>query len=224
MAQPISFQEAKRYQVNRSQEYEVTRQSLYDFLTYDSAGQTSLTFFQQPIGQASKTIADTNLELAGQLPAPKFFLVESIEIQLFPGVDPVTVTNATDSPNAVESEFTNDVYSVAESGSLDFFIGSKSYLQEAPLGRFPPKTRLQPEFAASIQSREATATDSSNQLKMDYAAFCGRPYFLDPYKILIPPTQNFTVRLAWPSAVALPSGQDARIGVVLDGVLYRLSQ
>ncbi len=221
--QPLSFNDAEKYRVNRSQEYEVTRQSLYDATTYAAAGQTSLTFFQLPIGQSGKTIADTNMELAGQLPAPKYFLVESIEILFFPGDDPVSVDNSAASPDAIATNFANDVYAVEQSGSLNFFIGSKTYLEEAPLGRFPPKTRLETEFAFAKNSTTAQA-ESSNQISADYAAFCGRPYFLDPYMILLAPTQNFNVTLTWPVAVALPSTVDARIQVTLDGVLYRLSQ
>jgi hypothetical protein len=41
---------------------------------------------------------------------------------------------------------------------------------------------------------------------------------------MLAPTQNFNVTLNFPTAVATPSGQNARIGVVLDGLLYRLSQ
>lgn len=221
--QPLSFNDAERYRVNRSQEYEVTRQSLYDSQTYNAAGQTSLAFFQTPLGQGGKTVADTNLELAGQLPAPKYFLVESIEILLFPGPDPVTTNNDALSPDALETNFANDVYAVEKSGSLNFFIGSKTYLEEAPLGRFPPKTRLETEFAYALQSETATVENAA-QISADYAAFCGRPYFLDPYMILLAPTQNFNVTLSWPVAVPLPSTEDARIQVVLDGVLYRLSQ
>lgn len=221
--QPLSFNDAEKYRVNRSQEYEVTRQSLYDAQTYAAAGQTSLTFFQTPIGQGGKTIADTNLELAGQLPAPKYFLVESVELLFFPGEDPTSVDNSAAAPDTILTNFANDVYAVEQSGSLNFFIGSKTYLEEAPLGRFPPKTRLDTEFAFSNVSTTAGA-ETANQVSGDYAAFCGRPYFLDPYMILLAPTQNFSVTLTWPVAVALPSTVDARIQVVLDGVLYRLSQ
>lgn len=219
MDQITSFSDLQRYQVNRSQEFEVTRQTLYDFQTYANAGQTSLTFFQVPIGQSGKTIADTNLELAGQLPAPKHFVVESIELHFFPGVSPVEVDTA-----LTDVEFANDVYAVQKSGSLDFFIGSKSYLQEAPIGRFPPKTRLETNFGFGLQTKQATAADAVNQVSGNYAAMAGRPYFLAPYNIALMPTQNFNVKLTWPTAVALPSGVDGRIGIVLDGALVRLSQ
>lgn len=215
-----SWQNLSQYSVNRAGDGEAIRQTLYDFQTYNSAGQTSLSFFQTPIGQNSKTVADTNMELAGVLPNPKNFLVQSIEIHFFPGVD---VTTAETAVALTESEFSNDVYALAKGGSLDFFIGSKTYLEEAPLGRFPPKTKLEVSGAYGATSEAATAGTDNIALKMDYAAMCGRPYYVDPWVLLIS-QQNFNVTLSWPTAVALPSGQNARIGVVLDGILYRLSQ
>ena len=156
--------ELQAYAVNRKGQYEGVRQTLYDFQTYDSAGQTSLSFFQVPVGQGGKTIADTNIEIAGALPQPKHFLVESIELYLFPGVNPVTLTEG-GAGSLAESEFTNDVYAVQQSGSLNFFIGSKTYLEEAPLGRFPPKTKLETQFAVSIFVNQAVAADVAEQLE-----------------------------------------------------------
>lgn len=208
------LQKLQTFAVNRQGQYEVVRQTQYDFLTYAAAGQTSLQFFQIPQGQGGKTIADTNLEVAGSLPQPKWFLVESIEVHFFPGLDPVTLGDAT-----AASNFTNDVYSVLTAqASLQFFIGSKTYVEEAPLIRFPPKTRLYGESAIAADNAAAATS-----LVYDYASACGRPYFVDPEVLLIP-NQNFKVTISFPSAVALPSTEDARIGVVLDGILYRQSQ
>ncbi len=208
----------KRFNVNREGQVEGIRQTFYDFQTYAAAGQTSLIFFQVPQGQSSKTIAYTNMESAGQLPVPKQFLVQSIEIYFFPGVDPGTKVTT-----VAETEFTNDVYTVMKSGSLDFFIGSKSYLQEAPIGRFPSTTGLRVEAAHAIVELQASAADAELQVSTDYAVFSGKPYFLAP-PIFIPSNQNFNVTLRWPSVVALPSTTAARIGIVMNGILYRLSQ
>jgi len=208
----------KKYAVTQPGKYEVTRQSLYDFQTYAAAGQTVLTFFQNPIGQSGKTRADTNMENAGQLPAGKNFLITSIEIYLFPGVD-----IGTEGTTIAETEFANDIYTVAKSGYLDLFVLSKSYLTEAPLGRFPPKTNLKVDAANSLQYSEATPSDAERFMATEYAAFGGRPYFIDP-NITLTSNQNFNVTLNWPTAVALPSGQNARIGVVMDGLLYRFAQ
>ncbi len=210
-----SLQELEKYNVNRAGEFEAVRQSLYDFQTYAQAGQTQLIFFQVPAGQSSKTNADTNLEIAGSLPNPKMHLVQSIEVLFYPSVAPSR------GPIADESSiFLNDVYNVSKSGWLSFFIGSKEYLKEAPIGRFPPKTKLD-GFAAIATSLTAGAATQSRDT---YAVFSGRPYLVDPW-ILLKPTQNFNVTLNWPTAVALNAADTAaRIGVALDGVLYRNSQ
>lgn len=210
---PPNVRALQKFDVNRRGEVEAVRQSLYDFQTYASAGQTQLLFFQVPQGQGGKTRDDTNMEIAGSLPRPKEFLVESIEVYLYPGVD-IAQFGA-----QAESEFSNDIFEVGTSGFLDFFIGSKSYLTEAPLSRFPGKTRLYGESAYA----DTTTAGANQQIRYDYSSWAGRPYHLDP-EIRLIHTQNFNVSLNWAAAVALPSGQNARIGVVLDGILYRLSQ
>lgn len=218
-----SFEFAKRFIVNRPGEEEVVRQSLYDFQTYPNAGFTSKRYFQVPVGQSSKTVQDTNMDLAGQLPQPIFHLTQSIELLFFPGVNPVTVVNNSADFDVTAPNFANDVYSVMKAGSLTLHIGSKDYLEEAPLGRFPPKTRLEAHFAAAVAYTQATAANGSQEAYADYASASGRPYFLDP-PILIPPTQNFDLEIEFSSAVSLPSGVDGRLGIVLDGLLYRQSQ
>lgn len=210
-----SMAELEKFNVNRAGEFEAIRQSIYDFQTYAQAGQTQLIFFQVPAGQSGKTLADTNMELAGQLPNPKMQLVQSIELLFYPSVLP--------SRGAIADEasiFLNDTYLVSKSGWLEFFIGSKSYLREAPIGRFPPKSKLE-GFAAIATSLTAGAATQSRDT---YAAFAGRPYMIDPW-ILLKPTQNFNVTLNWTTAQALNAADTAaRIGVALDGVQYRNSQ
>ncbi len=210
-----SLKDIQNFQVNRIGDYEAIRQSLYDFQAYPNAGVTTLTFFQLPVGQSGKTRADTNLTLAGTIAAPINFFVQSIEVVFFPGVLPSTsvTTNAA-------ANFTNDIYTLSKAGWLDFFIGSKSYLQEAPIGRFPPKAALKGWAAESAGNSTATTLFRTS---IEYAQFGGRPYFIDP-GILLAPTQNFNVTLNFPAAVPLPSTVDGRIGIVLDGILYRLSQ
>ena len=203
----------QKYNVNVPGQVEGIRQSLYDFQTYASAGQTSLTFFQVPIGQRSKTQADTNMEIAGSLPAPKSFLVTDIEIFVFPG-SAVDTFNAADAANPQQAD---DVYAVMKSGWLDFFIGSKSYLTEAPIGKFPPRQGL--KVFSALSTNSATVGEA----KTSYASFGGTPYIMDP-PILLVPTQNFNISLNWPTAVSLPSGNAGRIGISLSGILYRNSQ
>jgi len=214
-AKTPNLTELEKYGVNRVNQYEAIRQSLYDFQAYATAGTTQLQFFQVPKGQSGKTVADTNMTIAGMLPQPQYFLVETIEIYFYPGVEPGVEAAAA----PTEPEFSNDMYALAKSGSLNYFIGSKTYLEEAPIGRFPPKTKQ--EGYAALHFAQAVAADQ--QMHIDYSAWCGRPYYINP-QTMIPPNQNFNVSLNWPAAVATPSGTNGRIGIVLDGILYRQSQ
>lgn len=205
-----SLQELAQYNVNRPDQIEVTRQSLYDFQAYAQAGQTQLLFFQIPKGQSSKTLADTNMEAAGSLPAPKSFLIESIEIYFFP-------LNAISATGAIVAENWNDSYDVFKSGWLELFIGSKPYLDEAPLGKFPPRSGITGAFALS----DTSTAGASRVTVIDYASWGGPVYMMAP-PILLVPTQNFQVSVNWPTAVAISVA--GRMGVNLGGILYRNSQ
>jgi hypothetical protein len=111
----------------------------------------------------------------------------------------------------------NDVNNLRQVGYLQLIVGSKPYLTEAPIGRFPPKTRL--EMDAAISTNLAT----TGTLEAISGKWGGRPYYLDP-PIFLPPTQNFSITLNFAAAVATPSGFNGRIGVIFDGFLYRNSQ
>lgn len=224
-----------QYRVNRPGETEVVRQSLYDYNLYPTAGQAQLSFFQTPVGQGvtsalgaavgtPKTYADTNMDLAGQLPRPKSMLVESIEVICTPGASAAANTFTHAPPNvfnavaaaAVLAQI-SDVNIIRTSGWLELYLGSKTYLTEANLGRFPAKVHL--DLHGAIASNSATTAEVGAMI----AHWAGRPYYLEP-KITIDSLQNFAVFLKWPGAVATPSGFNARVGVILDGVIYRLSQ
>jgi hypothetical protein len=182
---------------------------------YAAAGQAQLSFFQVPAGQAGKTKSDTNMTLAGQLPAGQQFLVQSIEIYFFPGtVFPGTAPATVSTLDA----FVNDVWEV-RSGvcNLAFDVGSKNYLQETPLMRFPPKTRL--DGWSGMSDGNVLAALGFN--RTSYADASGRPYPVDPY-ILLESTQNFVVTINWPALVAITNA--GRIGCVLDGLMVRNSQ
>lgn len=202
---PPSTTQAKKFGVNRVGQPEGFFQPLYDYQVYPSAGTTQLTFFANPIGQAGKTLADTNMEAPGSLPAPKRQLVTSIQVAFFSTVLP--------GRNTQEAFGWNDTYSVFKSGWLDFFIGSKSYLIDAPIGKFSNDFRLAGSSAVSSAASDAI---------IDYATFAGPTYEITPIELV--PNQNFTVTLNWPTPVPLPSGIDGRIGVILSGFQYRLSQ
>lgn len=210
---PMAPSQLQKYSFNRAGQVNSNQQSLYDYQTYAAAGQTQLLFFQVPKGQSGKTLADTNVELAGSLPQPKRMLVKDISVYFAPG----TAVNVS---GAIATSGVNwqDVWSVFKSGWLEFFIGSTPYITEGPIGRFPPRFRL----GGAAAMADATTAAAGLHSQIDYASFCGEPYRFTP--VLLEPNQNFHVSLNWPTAVALPSTVAGRIGIILDGDLYRLSQ
>lgn len=209
-----------KYNVNRPG-WEAVRQSLYDFQTYNAAGHTTMNFFATPNGQSGKTLSDTNMTLAGQLPAAQEFLVNSIEI-LFRPSTPAPSASTVDAVVAAPALATqiNDSYLISRTGNLRFIIGSKPYLEEAPLGRFPPKTHF--ELNSSLALATTVAADSIES-RIAVARWTGRPYLLSPADLRLTSSQNFSVTLNWPEGVQAIANA-ARIGVVLDGILYRRSQ
>lgn len=204
-----SLSELQQYNVNRPDQVEAIRQSLWDTQTYVDATTTQLLFFQVPKGQSSKTMADTNMEAAGSLPAPKSFLIQTIELYVFP-----TNTIAADGTTIAAAKNLPDVHDLCKVGWLELYIGSKAYLQEGPLMKFPPRS--------GITGIEVGADSTANTgVRVDYASLGGPVYELDPWVLLVP-TQNFVVSLNWASAVNINA--NCTIVCNLGGILYRNSQ
>jgi hypothetical protein len=229
-----SLQQLKQFAVNR-QGAEGIRQSLYDYQLYPQAGINQLNFFSLPQGQgiataigaavgSTKTINDTNMENAGSLPAGKLFCVASIEVPFYAGSSAAANTYVAAAPAAFAvaaaaavAAQVSDINQFYQSGSLKLFIGSKTYLEEAPLMRFPPKCTL--DVDATVASNSATV----GEVAVMSAKIKGRPYAVEP-PLPLESNQNFVVQLNFAGALALPSGFNGRVGVILDGYLYRNSQ
>ena len=214
---------------------EIIRQSLYDFQILPGGGSQQLSFFQSPIGQGitsaigasagvAKTAWDTNMNLGGQLPSGLSMLVESIEVRFLAGsvstTNTFTLENLTKFAAVAAASVVgavSDVNAFYSSGMLEFNILQKNYLREVPLGRFPSKTTI--ESSGALASNSATTGITSTST----ANAVGRPYYLEP-PISLQPATNFELLLKWPAASALPSGFNARVGVILDGFQMRASQ
>lgn len=225
------------YMVNRAGVSEVIRQSLYDSAVYPAAGIAgNLTFFQQPVGAGvssspgnaanAKTIADTNMTLAGQLPAPQGFWIQSIELDFQPGATTgaswvqtiPTITTPTFAAANIGGPI-NDVSLFYSAGQLTLTVGTKPYLQEAPLLYFPPKARFEQDEALSgVRNGTSAVINAMAVLKAG-----GRPYILEP-GIPLMTSQNFNVTLFWPNAVATNSGFPGRVMCKMDGWLFRAVQ
>lgn len=211
-----SLAELQKYVVNR-EGWEVIRQSFYDSVAYPAIGLNTATFFQLPVGSGTKTQSDTNMTLAGQLPANQGFLIEGIEI-LF---EPTTPTVAAAMPAAQGAEaaavLVNDAYIFYRSGNFNLTIGSKPYLQEGPLMKFPPSANF------TVSGALSAINAATGQGRIAFGKSQGRPYGLGSAPIFLTSNQNFSVTLAWPEGLQAISNP-AKVFVSLFGLLYRRSQ
>lgn len=212
---PIPMDQLQPYNPNLPNSIESIWQPYYDFQSYPTAGQTSLTFFQVPKGQSSKTFDDTNMLLAGQFPAPTAFLITAIQVLFMPHwlVTAGGNMSVTAAVAAVNTNI-NDVGQVANTGNLILTIGSKPYLVDAPLGKFPPNFSI-----GGLQAYSGTFA-AGTYIATDFARTIGRYYEITP--LLVPMNQNFSVTLNWNAVVTVAN--IGRIGVILDGFYYRQSQ
>lgn len=209
---PPDISQLQTYNVNRAGQPEVIWQPLYDFQAYPMAGATQFTFFQTPVGQGGSTYGDTNMSLAGSLPRPQEFLVTGIQVYFKPG----NAVGRTGVVAATVPENVNDINDILFGESfLKLFIGSKDYLIDGPIGKFPAVFGIHSSGWAM-----GTTTADMNGKWVDYAKSAGRYYSITPVKI--PANQNFNVSLNFPTAIA--ASVAGTVGVILDGFLYRLSQ
>jgi hypothetical protein len=196
---------------------------LFDFVSYITAGQLALSFFATPQGQGtttapgasgSKTIADTNMNSAGQLTKGNEFYMTGQEILFFPPGNPGIVDGG-----ATANAFLNDTYLVSKSGVLTLKVGSdRNYIQDGPLGQFPAVTRL--AVAGTIAGDVTGAVTTTNTNSAVYAAMAGETYTITP--LYIESNQGFTETVNWPALVAI-SGV-GRLGSRLRGYLIRAAQ
>lgn len=221
MQKIANLADLNKFNVNL-EDFEKVKQTLYDSATYPAAGVSSIRFFQQPRGQNGKTTEDTNLDLAGQLPTNILFLVQSIELMFFPNFALAAGSRPAEYGAAAAQEIINDAYAFRKAGSLIFRIGSKDYVEEAPLQKFPSKTSFSIKGGAALA--DATTAAAASQSRIGFADACDKPYFIDPPLLLIE-NQNFNVELRWQNGVeALPSGENAKVFCVFDGMLFRRAQ
>ncbi len=206
---------------------DVIWQPLYDYQAYTGAsGHTQLTFFSVPLGQGTtsapgatgvKTLADTNLVTASALPTNNEFYCTGIELFFMPGIQPGRGSVAL----ADVGEYVDDLWTIAKAGWLNFKIQDRNYVKDGPLGLFPETTRMGLSAAIGLTfDSDETGTEVVEEVA--YAALSGEPYQITP--VYIVSNQSFQVQLNWSAAQVLPSGQNARIGVRLNGYQIRNAQ
>jgi hypothetical protein len=221
--------DANNYSVNIDK-YETIQQSLYDSAAYATGGQNQLAFFGQPQGAGisavsglPKTLEDTNMTAAGSLPNMQAYIVTSVEIDVQPGFgDPQSLFPAGVQPADFGAEAVatsiNDAWIIRATGYLQFTIGSKPYLQEGPLMKFPASNDLEIDAAVC----DASTAGADLQTRISYAKSVGPAYILAPNNLLLIPMQNFSVTLNWSTPQAVTT--TARLFVRLMGQLLRSAQ
>lgn len=196
------------------------RQPLYDAqrFTANIAAGTEIQFFATPIGQGTgigggaKTALDTNMRLAGQLPAGHVFECWSPRIVV--GFDDVASANLP----AVnqQADILNDILY----GSFFTFRIVSQLKLECPAFFLPagagPVASFQGFQGAAANFQAAIVTNGSP----DQTA----PTVLHPFPVVIPPTQQFTVSLTAVRQVTFSAAVGGiLIWVVLDGILHRVA-
>jgi len=184
------------------------KQPLYDTMQYAIAGQVQLRMFSVPLGQpiaaaaANKTLADTNLEQAGQLGTPQMFDLYGFcfEAQLITAADGSA----------------GDAFGIYETGVFEFTFGvSRPWLQipltEIPRGVGPTGGQQGDGFVAAY-AREWLYCGEGSPAEM-YSFTIGRK------AIRLHSNETFGVNLNWPlGAVAITA--ITRVRVYLMGILY----
>lgn len=191
---------------------DVTVQPLYDTATILAAGTTQLQFFQQQLGAAggnfaaaaaSKTLADTNMDLSGQLPAGQNFRVLGFRIQPH-----FRMTQA-------------DAVAWSSGAWYVFTVGQKPYLR-VPVDTLPAGLGASGFYT---QAAAATAAAMSHGWPVLSNSFQTGKKPLD-----LSSTQNFNATIQWVAAVAVTSTAPAQpaAGLIvrhyLDGFFYRIVQ
>ena len=232
-----TLQDFSKYQVGINGKMELIWQPLYDWNIYPLAGVAQILAFNtqqgqgqsaQPIAAAApKSAADTNLVLSSMLPAPQAFWLDGIECVIEPGGTATANLYANAESTvflaaqaAAATTIINDFNIIAKSGRLDLNIMQKNYYSESPLYRFPQRAASRADMFAQ------TSSATTGSVVSMYPRCEGTGVRLDP-GLGIATTTNFGVTLTWTTVVpttAPGSGFNARIGVFLNGWLFRAAQ
>lgn len=197
--------------VNLAGTKEVIWEPLYDTVVYPAAGSSSITLFQNQIGKNGKQLDETNMDLDGQLPSGKSFLLLGIQLAFYAGD-----TSASSNNELITNHVTADTRTFAENGHLIFRIGSKDYMRQAPLGKFPPCERLSGYSSLSM----GLDAGANKKTYTEYSTPSGREFSVNG--LLLEPSQNFSLELR--DLPALLSGVDGKIVATLNGFIGRNAQ
>jgi hypothetical protein len=145
---------------------------LYDSITLGAAD-LAATLFQAPVGQASKTLYDTNMRLAGMLQQPQTYDLLAFWIAALPGATAVNLI-------------------ALSKGTLILWCGSKPY-HEVPLFMLTSGSGLSVQVA---QSNAAVAAP----IIANFGEPDARNLYSLEYPVQIKEGEHFRAELTWPVA------------------------
>lgn len=198
----MTLEEVEREYDVTLNDHEFSTGSLYDTLTYPTAGQAEFIFFAEG-NTGTKGKDKTNLPAKAELSSNQYFLVRSVEF-LFLARENVSVSEA-----AAAISRANDQQKVYQNGTIAFNILDKEYFREAPVGRW---TAQKGDIGISSAIAGTTTLTSLSQVNP-----IGEPYQV--YPTLIGPNTDFNVKVSYPTLQTI--GTESEIQVHLNGLLFR---
>lgn len=160
-------------------------------------------FFQRPVGAFGTSFVDTNMLCAGMFPNPRQFTATGIRVMVVPAWGQ-TFRKVTRESRAL------DEIMLQGGGFLELVIGSRIYLTDGPLAKFP--------VCFPLPGKEGVKSDLAKRIQKYQKAAEHIYYAITPLRIQ--PNQNFAVSLfglgQWPVI-----SEQVRIGVILDGFQTR---
>lgn len=199
--------EYKQYDTQYQGAKEVIGWNWYDTVTYVSGTTVTLTLFTT----ARATLDLSNMEVTGQLAAPKAFFCRSIIWYLKQRPRSVARAAAT----AAQTGAIDNIAQLSNTGVLSITIGQKLY------GQYPIWRLCSGGGAFGAFGAEGATADPGAQ--SDWATLGipdPRAVFTLAKPLFIAPQINFNVVLTWPTAITL-AATDTTMSVVLDGDLIR---
>lgn len=189
------------------------KQPLYDTMIYAQAGQAQLRFFSVPLGQpivaagANKTLADTNLEQAGQLGTPQEFDLHGFQFEV------AALSGRVNRALAINN---NDVLGIMQTGVFEFTFGANRPLLQVPLTEIPRGVGVTGMLgvdgfvAQTTREHLRCGTGDPNE----YYNFT-----IEKKPIRLRSNETFGVNLLWPLGVVAISAL-IRIRVIMVGMTY----
>jgi hypothetical protein len=181
-------------------------QPIYDSVSFAAAAAfTQQTMFQQPRGQAGKTLAQTNMTGPGFLPNPQRLILRALRVFIANGTAPV------------------DMFNMLQNVSIQLILGTKPYflgflgLLTAGCGAMvtaAAQVGVAPAGSAPLFSTSNGQPDQRNVFALNQPITIEQG---ETIQVILNPDVAFN----FAAAGANPAGVGTTLFVILDGDLYR---